>query len=258
MHSLPVFVRLGGETVLVMGYGDIADAKRRLVERAGAVVTANPLAAARMAFVAIEDRAEAEAVAGILKGRGMLVNVADQPDLCDFTLPAIVDRDPVIVAVGTGGQSAGLAKAIRQRLEAVIPPSLGTLARQLYDKRDAIKQRWPAPEERRRAIDAALSPGGILDAFGEESDARFQTFLDGTVQSAGRIIAILLTSDDPDEMTLRTARLLGEADEVWHLPDIAPAILHRARADAKRVPSMTPPPEDAASGERIILWLTQN
>ena len=66
-----------------------------------------------------------------------------------------------------------------------------------------------------------------------------------------------IASDDPDDLTLKAARLLGQADEIWHQTAIAPAILHRARADAKRVPSETPPPDSAATVGRIIIWLTK-
>ena len=90
-------------------------------------------AAASLAIVAIDDEDEALAAVARLKARGVLVNAVDRPDLCDFTLPAIVDRDPVLVAIGTGGASAGLAAALRQRLETLLPATLGQLARDLYD-----------------------------------------------------------------------------------------------------------------------------
>ncbi len=257
MHSLPVFIRLEGETVLLLGEGDMADAKQRLLERAGAVVTDDPVALARLAFVAMDDAREAAAVAGQLKAKGLLVNVADQPGLCDFTLPAIVDRDPVIIAIGTGGYSAGLAKALRQRFEDWVPASIGVLARRLYDGRPIMKARWPGAAERRRAIDAGLAPGGVIDALDGASSSRFDSFLDSAMPAGETVTHLVIASDDPDELTLRAARLLGQADEVWHLPSIAPAILHRARADARRVSSMTPPSPGAASGGKTIVWLTQ-
>ena len=124
MHSLPVFLRLTGRTVILLGEGEPAEAKRRLLERAGAVLTDDEAAHAAIAVVALEG-AEADAAAARLKARGLLVNVVDRPELCDFTTPAIIERDPVMIAIGTGGASAGLAKALRQRLEALLPPGLG-------------------------------------------------------------------------------------------------------------------------------------
>lgn len=257
MHSLPVFVRLAGRSVLVIGTGDVADAKRRLVERAGAVVSEDPLGVTQFAFVVADDPREAEAIAVTLKARGMLVNVADQPGLCDFTLPAIVDRDPVIIAIGTGGASAGLAKSLRQRLETILPQSLGLLAERLYTVRVSLSERWPTADARRRALDSALSQNGALDPLSEESPNRLEDWLTKGNERDGGIHTLTITSDDPDDLTLRAARLLGQADEVWHQPDIAPAILHRARADAKRVASMTAPADGSAKEGALILWLTR-
>ena len=107
MRSLPLFHRVAGRPVIVLGEGEAAEAKRRLVERAGGVVAADDHPDARLAFVATDAP---ESAAARLKARGVLVNVPDRPDLCDFTVPSVLDRDPVLVAVGTGGASAGLAK----------------------------------------------------------------------------------------------------------------------------------------------------
>ena len=138
LHSLPLFVRLAGRPVILLGEGEAAEAKRRLLERAGAVV-GDEGADAALAIVAIADeRLAGEAVAR-LKARGILVNAVDRPDWCDFTLPAIVDRDPVLIAIGTGGVSAGLAAAVRQRLETLLPAGLGKLATALQ----AARARYP-------------------------------------------------------------------------------------------------------------------
>ena len=152
MHSLPIFVRLRDRPVILLGDGEAADAKRRLLERAQAQIIGEDGQAA-LAIVAIEDDAEAEAAIARLKARGILVNAVDRAAACDFTLPAIVDRDPVIIAIGTGGASAGLAKALRQRLEAMIPAGLGAVTRTLGTSRAALRQRWPNGADRRRAID---------------------------------------------------------------------------------------------------------
>jgi siroheme synthase (precorrin-2 oxidase/ferrochelatase) len=129
IETLPLFHRLTGQPVIVLGEGDAAEPKRRLVERAGGIIhddIAQGLSAgARLAFIAHTDRAKAEDDAEKLRQAGVLVNVMDQPDLCDFTVPSILDRSPVLVAVGTGGASAGLAKALRLRLEQLLPPGLG-------------------------------------------------------------------------------------------------------------------------------------
>lgn len=241
MHSLPIFVRMTGRPLIVLGQGEAAEAKRRLAVRAGAVLCGEDGAAA-LAVVAIDDDAAAAAAVARLKARGILVNAVDRPELCDFTLPAIVDRDPVLVAFATGGASAGLAKALRQRLEALLPATLGSLADALHAARGAIRSRWPAPDARRAAIDAALDPGGPLDPFGAADPAAVARWAgEGALADRPDEIArVALRSADPDELTLRDARLLGRADRVFHRADAPPAILARARADAPRICAMPP------------------
>ncbi|MEK6638496.1 MAG: NAD(P)-dependent oxidoreductase [Pseudomonadota bacterium] len=252
MHSLPLFVRLQGRAVILLGSGEGASAKRALLERTGAQIVGEEGAAA-LAIVAIEEEAEAQAAVVRLKARGILVNAVDRPGLCDFTLPAIIDRDPVLIAIGAGGASAGLAKALRQRLEGLIPQSLGGLAMALHAARGAMRARFTGASERRRAIDAALDPGGPLDvlaAHDGEDVARWLVAPDGG--AGGGYHHLIITSDDPDDLTLGQARLLGQADQIVHTPAISSAILARGRADAVRSACSTPPdpPFDG-----IILYL---
>jgi uroporphyrin-III C-methyltransferase/precorrin-2 dehydrogenase/sirohydrochlorin ferrochelatase len=284
VHSLPIFVRLQGRAVILVGEGETAEAKRRLLERAGAVVVdeegkllpfrggvgggagvsqspalaerphPNPspegeeLIRPRLAIV-VDD----EAAVARLKARGVLVNAVDRPDLCDFTLPAIVDRDPVIVAVGTGGASAGLAAALRQRLEAILPAGLGALAEALFAGRATWRARYPDAGERRRAIAAALAEGGELDPLRAAQRAPAKSGAQaGSPPSRGHnaMEAITLTSPDPDDLTLRQARLLANADRVTHGADVPRAILDRARADAARIETAAPP-VDAPAGLNV-------
>jgi uroporphyrin-III C-methyltransferase / precorrin-2 dehydrogenase / sirohydrochlorin ferrochelatase len=233
MHSLPLFVRLNGRPVILLGEGEAADAKRRLLNRAGAIVSGEDAEAA-LAIIAIDDDEEAEAAIARIKGRGILVNAVDRPAACDFTLPAIVDRDPVIIAVGTGGASAGLAKAIRIRLEALLPPTLGTLATALSKARQAMRTRWPDGRQRRIALDTAFQPGQMLDPLATHDEASVKIWIaSGGDTPASQYFHIELTSIDPDDLTLKQARLLGQADRVYHTVDVPAAILKRARADAE-------------------------
>ena len=248
MQSLPVFLVLAGRPVILTGQGDAAEAKRRLLERAGARIVGEEDQAA-IAIVADGD----EATVARLRARGVLVNATDRPDLCDFTLPAIVDRAPVLIAIGTGGASAGLAKALRQRIEALLPQKLGALATALHDARAAIRARWPDAAARRRAIDAGLSQGGMIDPFVDDAADAVPDWLSGQGDvAASRFVPVRLLSSDPDDLSLRVARLLGEADRVYHMPDVPPAILDRARADAVRIPAAAAP---ADPGEGLSLWL---
>ncbi len=255
MEQLPIFLNLSGRTVVLVGEGEAADAKARLIVRAGGRIVPEWEEGATIAFVALDDDEQACAAAQALRARGLLVNVVDRPDLCDFTTPAIVDRAPVTIAIGTGGASAGLAKAVRQRIEALLPARLGALASALHAARDAMKARWPEAADRRRAIDAALANGGALDPLGADAADKIATWLasEAPIHSS-RVETIALKSADPDDLTLRAARLLGEADHVFHAASVPAAILDRARADAVRHIADAPP-GDPPPG--LSLWLSR-
>jgi uroporphyrin-III C-methyltransferase/precorrin-2 dehydrogenase/sirohydrochlorin ferrochelatase len=235
LPSLPVFLRLNGRAVVLVGEGESAEAKRRLLLRAGAIPVGEDDADARIAIV-VDD----EAAVARLRARGLLVNAVDRPDLCDFTLPAIVDRSPVLVAIGTAGVSAGLAAALRQRIELLLPAGLGRLAEALYAARDGIRGRLPDAGERRRAIAGALAPGAALDPLVPFESADVAAAI-GAAAGPARAARIVLASRDADDLTLRHAALLASADRVTHGADVPAAILDRARADSSRVATVAPP-----------------
>lgn len=256
MKSLPIFLRLEGVPVILLGTGDAASAKRAILTRAGAQIVGED-GDARLAIVAIDDEDEAIAAIERLRARRILINAVDRPDLCDFTLPAIIDRDPVLIAIGTGGASAGLAKALRQRLEAILPANLGTMAEAISAAKMAIRARWPDPAVRRTAIDDALAPGGPLDPLASHLPDAVETWLaSGTGVVARGVHRFELTSDDPDQLTLELARLLGQADLILYDPAISPAILARGRADAVRCPvDQAPHPLPDGLVVRLVLGL---
>ena len=251
IDSLPLFHRIAGQPVIVLGEGAAAAAKRRLVERAGGLVVGEENATARLAFVALD---EPEAAVARLRARGLLVNAVDRPDLCDFTVPSILDRSPVLLAIGTGGASAGLAKALRLRLEALLPGSLGALAQALAQARDRLRSRWPDSGARRQALDAALGEGGALDPLREASAEQVDAWLAGAGErSPGGVVEIRLASADPDDLTLRQMRLLGSADMIAHEPGVPEAILDRARADAARAKLATGEGPPQVAGLVLVL-----
>ena len=253
MRALPLFHRVAGKPVIVLGEGEAAEAKRRLVERAGGRVVTDVKTGARLAFVAHDDQALCETEAARLRAAGLLVNVVDRPDLCDFTTPSIVDRDPVLIAVGTDGTSAGLAKHLRLRLEALLPASLGRLAEALHAARGRLRAKWPGATERRHALDSALEAGGRLDPLTEGSADRVEAWLAGETRAPDlEPVRIVLASDDPEDLTLRQARLLGRADAILFDPGIPPAILDRARADAVRLEL----PHEGEMPAGLVLTLT--
>ncbi len=237
--SLPLFHQIAGQQVLVLGDGPAAEPKRRLVERAGGLVVDDlPRAidkGVRLAFIAFDDAKACEVAAVNARCAGMLVNVVDRPELCDFTTPSILDRDPLLIAIGTGGASAGLAKHVRLRLERVLPETLGLLARALEAARPVLRKRFTDGAARRRVIDAALAEGGPLDPFDRDAHVRVSDWAEGAAPArTGQAAELILTSADPEDLTLRQARLLGEADVLLIDGPVPSAILARARADAAR------------------------
>lgn len=250
MHSLPLLFRIAGKPVIVLGEGEAADAKRRLLERAGAALTTDENAAACLAFVVLD---QPEGAAGRLRARGVAVNVVDRPGLCDFTVPSILERGPVLIAVGTGGVSAGLAKALRMRLEGVLPQSLGDLAERLGAARASLRQRWTNGAERRRALDDALAGGGPLDPLDAASAGRFDAWLEGAVDGGDGRFEFTVHSDDPDDLTLRQARWLASADAVFHESAVAEPLLVRARADAVRHELASEQQAPALKGRVVVI-----
>lgn len=241
LKSLPLFHQIKGKPVLVLGGGEAAEPKRRFVSRAGGVVVRDEEQAikggARLAFIALDDADECEKAAGRLRERGLLVNVVDQPELCDFTTPSILDRNPVLIAVGTGGASAGLAKHVRLRLERILPARLGDLAAALFRGRAKLRASVPDGRERRRLLDSAMQEGGPLDPLDQDSPKRVGDWLerpDMPAHGAAGTISITLVDGDPDGLTIRQARYLGVADTILFDPDVPASILARARADAAR------------------------
>ena len=260
MDSLPLYHRIAGQPVIVLGGGEAAEAKRRLVLRAGGQVVDDLQQGidigARIVFIAHESEEAAHADAIRARCAGLLVNVVDRPALCDFTVPSLLERGPVLVAVGTGGVSAGLAKALRLRLEAILPASLGDLAARLGTQREELRRRFPEAAARRRALDAALAEGGPLDPLDAGSAARVDAWLAGAADQEAAPAVIALASDDPDDLTLRAARLLGTADVVVHEEGVGPEVLARARADARRLQlrRAEPVPQDL-EGTVVVLRL---
>ena len=240
LASLPLFHRISGQKVLVLGEGEAAEPKRRLVQRAGGIVIDDQAQAVdegvRMAFVAYDDPKACEVAAINLRCAGMLVNVVDRPELCDFTTPSILDRNPLLIAVGTGGASAGLAKHVRLRLERFLPATLGKLAGALFAARPKLRERFPDGGDRRRAIDEALQEGGALDTMKPESHLLVDMW---AMRSEMPDIAFKSTidveSDDPEWLTIKEARWLGQADTILIDGDVPAAVLARARADAERL-----------------------
>lgn len=252
MQQLPIFVTLAGRRVILVGDGEPAEAKARLVRAAGGTLVGEDAADAVLAFVAIEDDAEAHAAATRLRSRGLLVNVVDKPAMSDFLMGAIIDRSPVVVAISTAGASASLARALRTRLEAVLPASLGPLARAILAARNAVAARHATPTDRRRLWERALAEGGPLDPFAALADpeAAVATVVSGSSNATPQLLMISITSPDPGDLTLNQLNALARCDALVVEGDVAAAIIDRTRRDAARLEAV---PDPIPPGLTIVL-----
>lgn len=248
MKHLPLFFDLAGRKVAVVGAGPKADLRARLAGCAGAEVvrlhgkaTAQELRGVVAVFVATEDEAADVAAHRQAKVAGVPVNVADRPALCDFIMPAIVDRDGVVVAISTGGASPTLATVLRGRIEAMLPERLGVLARLATTFRAQVNALIADPAGRRAFLRRLIEgPAARLALAGDEAGARRAALADLDAARRGMTpigIAHIVGAGpgDPDLLTLKAAQLLQEADAILHDDLVPPAVLARARRDAEIV-----------------------
>lgn len=238
MRHLPLFFNVAGRKVAVVGDGLAADRRAALARSAGAeVVRGLDFVGAIAAFVATGDEEGDRLAAEAARHAGVPVNVADRPALSDFILPAIVDRDAVVVAISTGGASPTLATLLRGRIEALLPERLGGLARLAETFRAQARTLIAEPSARRAFWRRLLEgPAAHLVLAGDGVGARrmaLRELDEARVQKPAGICHLVDAGPgDPDLLTLRAARLLQEADAIVHDDDVPPAILARGRRDA--------------------------
>lgn len=268
MRHLPVFLSVRGRSGLVVGGGPVATAKARLLLKAGATVSvvapkvapalarlaaAGEIRLLRRRFVAgdVADRAVVYGATGIAavdadvalaaRAAGVPVNVIDRPELSSFITPAVVDRDPVLVAISTGGAAPVLARRLRAAVESRLPSRLGRLAGFAESFRAAVKANVPSAVARRRFWERFFD-GPIAAAVlaGDERGAREGML--GLVNrpqapppSMGRVALVGAGPGDPDLLTLRALDSLQRADLVVYDRLVGPDVLDYARRDAERV-----------------------
>ena len=248
MRHFPAFLNLSGRQALVIGSGEIAQRKAALLASAGACVrTAQSFSDVLLEDCAIvigADAPDAELVALSLAahGQGIPVNVVDRPELCSFIMPAIVDRDPVTIAISTGGTSPVLARLLRQTLERLIPPAIGRLGTLTGEVIAEIRRRWPDIAQRRRVLERLLTGRAAELVFaGEEAAARetMRRVIDSHDANHEDLMGtVFLVGAGPgaaDLLTLRAHRLLGEADVVVHDRLVGTEVLALARRDAEMI-----------------------
>jgi uroporphyrin-III C-methyltransferase/precorrin-2 dehydrogenase/sirohydrochlorin ferrochelatase len=265
MNYFPVFFDLTAQPVLVVGAGEVALRKVDLLMRSGASVSVvapevhpelqrragvgsiklsvrefvpEDLAGARLVIVATSHRALNRWIANLSEARALPVNVVDDREASRFIVPAIVDRDPVLIGVATSGTSPVLARRLRERLEALIPTRIGAAALWLRSLRAAAKKQLRDIDARRRYFES-LVDGPAMRRFieGDEQGARRiaqQLLAAGatTPAAAGEVILVGAGPGDPELLTLKALRALQNADVILHDRLVTAAVLDMARRDA--------------------------
>ncbi len=265
MKYLPLFIDVSGRPVVVVGGDETAARKVRLLLRAGARVRlcapvateellelaaerridhlarpfrAADLEGAALAVVAEED--QASSVRRAAAGYGIPVNVVDRPDLSTAVMPGIVDRDPIIVAIGSGGSAPVLVRRLRERIEALLPSGLGRLARFAERFRSAAAATRASGDERRRfweeVLDGPIAAKVLAGQEGEAQDAMLRLVNRAErAAPAGLVSLVGVGPGDPDLLTLKALRAMQDADVVIHDALIGPSILDYVRRDAERI-----------------------
>ncbi|MFK3795147.1 siroheme synthase CysG [Pseudomonas sp. NPDC088444] len=266
MEFLPLFHNLRGARVLVVGGGEIALRKSRLLADAGAILRVvapeigtelrelidssggeqtlrgyneADLNGCVLIIAATDDESLNAQVSSDARARGVPVNVVDAPALCSVIFPAIVDRSPLVIAVSSGGDAPVLARLIRARMESWIPPTYGHLAGLAARFRHQVKKLFPNVQQR-RAFWEDVFQGPIADrqlaGQGAEAERLLQAKLDGEPPVAsGEVYLVGAGPGDPDLLTFRALRLMQQADVVLYDRLVAPAILELCRRDADRI-----------------------
>ena len=268
MNYLPIFIQIKQRPCLVVGGGSIAARKVALLRNAEAAVTVvspelctelSDLAAAgkiqhKAKIFSVEDMSDCvlviaatnqrkvnQQISALAQEKKLPVNVVDDPALCSFIMPSMVDRSPVQIAISTGGVSPVLARLIRTKLEGMIPAAYGRLGALAESFRDKVKASFPNVESRRSFWENILE-GRVAELVftGHEEEAR--TLLDKAIaeksarpEMPGEVFLVGAGPGDPDLLTFRALRLMQKADVVVYDRLVSPAIMELVRRDAEIV-----------------------
>jgi len=263
MDFLPIFINVKGRSCLVVGGGEVAQRKASVLVDAGAAVKAvapefsnafaglagvecvtdrfqpGYLDGAVLVIAATDDSAVNQEVSQQARVRNIPVNVVDNPDLCTFIMPSILDRSPLMVAFSSGGASPVLARMLRGKLETMIPQGYGRLTAFCARLRDTVKARVTNPPKRRifweNVLEGAIAEKVLAgDEAGAEAMLLSMLESEDTVQT-GEVYLVGAGPGDPDLLTFRALRLMQKADVVVYDNLVSKPIVEMTRRDASRI-----------------------
>lgn len=267
MSLFPIFLNISDRPCLVVGGGAVAARKTRQLVKAGArvsVVDPAPGADVRrmaeeeiiqhiaaefspallddrvLVIAATDDDKVNREVSELARARNIPVNVVDNPGLCTFIMPSVIDRDPVQIAISTGGASPILARLLRSRLETMIPASFGRLAKLMRKSRESVRKRFPDMRLRRRFWENILQGPVAEMLYAGQDKAALKTLearIQGTdaVSNTGEVYLVGAGPGDPDLLTFRALRLMQQADVVLYDRLVAPQLVELVRREAERI-----------------------
>jgi uroporphyrin-III C-methyltransferase / precorrin-2 dehydrogenase / sirohydrochlorin ferrochelatase len=190
-------------------------------------------------IAATSDQITNQRISELAKARCLPVNVVDQPHLCSFIMPSIVDRSPIQIAISTGGSSPVLARLLRTRLESYIPSAYGKLAQLVSGFRGKVIEKFPDSKQRRYFWEAILE-GRVTQLLfqGNEHAARQalqRAIEEGFAEESGEVYLVGAGPGDPDLLTFKALRLMQRADVVVYDRLVSQGILDQVRRDAELV-----------------------
>lgn len=266
MDFLPLFHNLQGRQVLVVGGGEVALRKARLLADAGArlrVVAPEidtqllemveqgggesllrgyqeaDLDGCVLVIAASDDQQLNAGISAQCQARGIPVNVVDAPKLCSVIFPAIVDRSPLIVAVSSAGDAPVLARLIRAKIETWIPAAYGQLAGLAKKFRDQVKTLFPDVQQRRvfweEVFQGPVAERMLAGQGAEAERLLAERVAGGAPKALGEVYLVGAGPGDPDLLTFRALRLMQQADVVLYDRLVAAPIIELCRRDAERI-----------------------
>ncbi|MEQ1601970.1 MAG: uroporphyrinogen-III C-methyltransferase [Methylophilaceae bacterium] len=267
METFPIFLKLKGRRCVVIGGGEVAARKVSMLLKAGATIeviapefcsalsdlfTAGKIAYTHALFTPLQldeaclviaatnSPAINQEVSQAAQQKNIPVNVVDSPELCTFTMPSIVDRSPIVIAISSSGVAPVLARQIRSKIETMVPATYGRLAVLAAEFRDRVKQRFSVMQERRIFWEDVFQGSIAEQVFsGQESSARaaLQDVLAGKVQTTprGEVYLVGGGPGDPDLLTFRALRLMQQADVCVYDKLVSPEVMALVRRDAALV-----------------------
>ncbi|MEJ2692239.1 MAG: siroheme synthase CysG [Candidatus Thiodiazotropha sp.] len=267
MDFFPIFLDIKNRRCVVVGGGGVAERKTASLLKSGAdLILISPtlthnlttwrdmgqfsheareflpddLSESHLVIAATNDTGTNRRIAQLAAEQRIPVNVVDQPELCSFILPSVIDRSPVVAAISTGGASPVLARLIRSRLESLIPAGYGRLADLCSRFRQRVKETFANPSDRKLFWERALESGvaeRVFSGHDEEADHLMERALANTrlSEEIGEVYLVGAGPGDPDLLTFRALRLMQQADVVVYDRLVAKPILEMTRQDAEHI-----------------------